>query len=103
MPGHIYLIREREHIRMAEPIYKLGKTEQEGLKRSTQYPKDSVIEIHLRVDYCHIMERELIAQFKREFKPRPDIGAEYFEGDRNLMILAICGYNQMTNMDMPTI
>lgn len=89
---------------MAEPVYKLGKTEQEGLKRSTQYPKDSVIEIHLRVDDCHEMERELIAQFKNEFKQRPDIGTEYFEGDRNLMVLAICGYNQMTSSpDVPVV
>jgi hypothetical protein len=99
MPGHIYLIREREHIRMREHVYKLGKTEQEGLKRAGQYPKDSSIEIHLRVDDCHVAERELLAGFKREFKHRSDIGAEYFEGDRNRMILAICEYNQMVTTD----
>ncbi len=101
--SHIYLIREREFIRMNEQIYKLGKTTQQGLKRSKQYPKDSMIEIHLHVNDCHVAERELLAYFRLKFKSRTDIGAEYFEGDVQIMISAIIKYRYITPVAAPKI
>lgn len=99
--GHIYLIREREFITSGQNIYKIGKTGQSGLKRAKQYPKHSMIEIHLRVRDYHAVERELIAEFKQRFIHRPDIGAEYFEGDPNQMLDLIYTYRVQQRAIIP--
>ena len=37
----IYLLQEREFIKTKEPIYKIGKTKQEKIKRIKSYPNGS--------------------------------------------------------------
>ena len=66
-PEYIYLVKEREFIRLNEPIYKLGKTKQKNNKRFNGYPKNSYIIIQLKCDDCDTTEKELLEIFT--FKP----------------------------------
>jgi hypothetical protein len=89
---YIYLIQEREYIRLGENTYKIGKTKQEPGKRMGQYPKDSQMQTITRVDNCDIAEKELIKTFTEKFKRRKDYGNEYFQGDYVEMIDIISKY-----------
>ena len=92
MGSHIYLLHEREFINSNIPIYKLGKTSQDGCRRFSGYPKGSIIEIMLKVADHHKCEKDLIAIFDRKFKKRCDIGNEYYEGSSKEMKLEIIKY-----------
>lgn len=85
----IYLLREREFIRLKEHVYKLGRTNQEPSKRFANYPKDSEIVLVKKVDNCKEKEALLLGIFREQFKHRQDIGAEYFEGNVTDMIKLI--------------
>lgn len=88
---HIYLIREREFIRMNESIFKLGRSS--NIKnRCGSYPKNSEIVIILQVGDSVQVEKELLKQFKQLFSQRRDIGEEYFAGDKAHMILTMCNH-----------
>jgi hypothetical protein len=88
---HIYLIREREFIRMNESIFKLGRSS--NIKnRCGSYPKNSEIIIILQVSDSVQVEKELMKQFKQLFSQRRDIGDEYFAGDKAQMILTMCNH-----------
>ncbi len=82
---YIYIIREREHVRSQEQIYKIGKTVQESAKRIKSYPKDSEGIVIEQVSNATQAEKQIIKEFKKKFTHRPDIGNEYFEGDRQTM------------------
>jgi hypothetical protein len=94
---YIYLLREREFVRMNEPVYKIGRTKQAPNDRFTGYPKGSEIELYVRVNDSVNAEKQLVNLFKREFKQRKDYGNEYFEGDVKLMVKSIS--NVATNID----
>jgi hypothetical protein len=83
---YIYLLQEREFVKTDEPIYKIGKTTQPNLKRLNQYPKGSKLLFQTICKDCHTTERELLFKFNNSYKPRKDIGNEYFEGDYRYMI-----------------
>lgn len=83
--SYVYLIREREHIRMNEEIYKLGKTTQEPNSRLAGYPKNSEVVLYMDVPNCHTTEKNLMNEFDERFISRRDIGREYYEGDLNHM------------------
>jgi hypothetical protein len=85
---YIYLIHPREHIRLSEPVYKIGRTKQYD-KRINQYPKDSELILLIKVIDCVLIETKLIKLFKNKFKQRIEFGREYFEGDQDLMIETI--------------
>lgn len=78
---YVYMVKEREFIRSKEDIFKIGKTTQQPFKRLNTYPKGSSVELLLTVTDCSVIEAVLIAEFKKTFVQRKDIGAEYFEGD----------------------
>ena len=63
--SYIYLIQEREHIRLNEPTYKIGKTHQKPGARMGAYPKDSSLKIMLNFDNCDTAEKQLLAIFKK--------------------------------------
>jgi len=86
MSGFIYLIKEREFVKSCEQVYKIGKTAQTAGKRFSGYPKDSIIEIYLHVTDHNKCESDLIRIFDGLFKKRTDIGTEYYEGNRILML-----------------
>jgi hypothetical protein len=83
---YIYLLQEREFIRLNETIYKLGKTTQPNHTRFKQYPKNSILLLQLICNDCNHTEKELIKLFKDKFIQRTDIGTEYFEGNYKEMI-----------------
>jgi hypothetical protein len=86
MPEYIYLLQEREAIRLNEPVYKVGKTKQENLKRICSYPNGTELLIQIKCDKCDTIEKDLIKLFKEKYDQKTDMGTEYFEGDCNEMI-----------------
>lgn len=85
--GYIYLLQEREFVKTQEQIYKIGKTMQKNLKRFNAYPKGTILLFYSMCTDHHTMERLIIKTFSDNFIRRQDIGAEYFEGDLNSMLL----------------
>jgi len=98
--GYIYLIKEREFVRLKEDVYKIGRSSQLNCKRINKYPKGSklicILEFEENINF---IELKLINIFKQRFKFRKDYGNEYFEGDKHLMIREIfeCKYQQTSN------
>ena len=94
----IYLLREREFVRLNEECYKVGRTSQDPAKRFEGYPKGSEIILYIAVDNSITAEKQLLTIFKKEFKQKKDYGSEYFCGEnpddknvKNDMIKAILG------------
>ena len=94
----IYLLREREFVRLNEECYKIGRTSQDPAKRFEGYPKGSEIILYIAVDNSITAEKQLLTIFKKEFKQKKDYGSEYFCGEnpddktvKNDMIKAILG------------
>lgn len=85
----IYLIREREFIRLKENTYKIGRTKQEPNSRLNGYPKNSEVLLFIKVHNCDLMENILINIFKKKFIQKKEYGREYFAGDKNQMIMQI--------------
>jgi hypothetical protein len=81
MSHYIYLLQRSDFVQNNQPIYKIGKTKQENLKRFHQYPLGSRLIIQKTCNDCDNIEKELILQFKNKYIHRNDIGNEYFEGD----------------------
>ena len=67
MYSYIYLLQEREFIKTKENIYKLGKTEQENLKRIQNYPNGTKLIIQLECENCDINEKKLIIIIIKQF------------------------------------
>jgi hypothetical protein len=84
--NYIYLLQVREFIKTSESVYKIGKTKQNGLSRFNNYPKGSVLLLHIICSNCDSLEKDIIAKFKEKYKQRKDIGNEYFEGNYREMI-----------------
>jgi hypothetical protein len=89
---YIYLLQEREFIRLNENVYKIGKTKQENVERLKSYPKGSSLVIMLECVNCDKAEHSLINIFKSKFRQRTDIGTEYFEGNKIKMRSEIIQY-----------
>ena len=97
MNNYIYLLQEREFIKTKEPIYKIGKTKQDAMKRINQYPKGSLCLLHINCDDCDKKESELINIFKNKYEWMQNIGNEYFKGDSINMIEDIFNYIKNNN------
>ena len=95
---YIYLLQEREFIRTNEPIYKIGKTKQECLKRICNYPNGTKLLIQILCNDCDKYERLLINKFKELFIHKQEIGNEYFKGNHYKMIETI--YNLVWEFDI---
>ncbi len=85
----IYLLREREFIRLSEETYKIGKTTQPRLKRFDQYPNGSEVLFFRCVKDCDTIEAIIIRELKKSFKIMKCYGNEYFNGDFYEMIYTI--------------
>jgi hypothetical protein len=82
--GYIYILREREFIRMKDSIWKIGATKHDDIfKRVNQYPNNSQLMYCLRVTNAFHVEKEIMSCLKTHpgIKQRTDIGREYFEGN----------------------
>lgn len=107
--GYIYLLQEREFLKTNEPIYKIGMTEQTNpFDRFNSYPNGSRLYL-MRNVVPHVekhnmttreIELNLIHTFSDFFKPRKDIGREYFEGDYQMMIKYIIQTFKGFNLDI---
>ena len=80
MPDYVYIIREREFLDSCRNVYKIGKTQQDGLKRFEKYPKGSELILHSKCENCTVTEQKILSVFRSKYIARTDIGAEYFEG-----------------------
>lgn len=94
MSGYIYLLQEREFIRLNETIYKIGRTKQMVNARISQYPKGTNLIFTIIVPNVVDVETELIKLFQKLYIPRHDIGKEHFEGDCFSMVNTIMTFVQ---------
>lgn len=92
----VYLMIEREFIESNQNVYKIGRTRFPSLKRFNAYPKKSKLLLHIYVDDSLSVETTIKNRFKELFKWRPDIGYEYFEGDRDEMIDELLSISRTT-------
>ena len=67
---YIYLLREREFVRLNEDCYKIGRTSQDPVKRFEGYPKGSEIILYVAVDNCLTAEKQLLTIFKNKFQQK---------------------------------
>ena len=83
---YIYIIQEREFIRLKEKTYKVGIT-QDIISCYSEYPKSSKL-IYTRI--CDInFEKEIFKILREKFIQKREYGTEYFEGDYNEIIICI--------------
>ena len=87
----IYLLREREFIRLNEDIYKIGRSKHIKT-RMNSYPKGSVIELMIGCVNSIQCEKDLLAIFRKKYIEHREYGAEYFEGNKLDMINTITRY-----------
>lgn len=85
--SYLYLLQTRESIKLNEPVYKIGRTKREGLKRFEQYPGGSNLILHVECANSNIKEKIIKELFKEQFKQIIEYGQEYFMGDVNQMKL----------------
>lgn len=79
--GYVYMLREREFVRLNENTVKIGKTTRRPHSRLTNYPKNSEIIFVKQVDNCHTKETELLKNFKKRFVWMKEYGLEYYYCD----------------------
>jgi len=92
--GFIYLCRKREFERFDEDIYKSGRTKNELLEngdvgRMSTYEKGVKQYAAFLVSDQVKAEKMVLKALNERFIQRSDYGTEYFEGNREDMILAI--------------
>jgi hypothetical protein len=78
--GFIYVLREREFIRLDEPVYKVGRS-CDYARRANDYPSGSEVISVSAVSDMFVAETELKARCEQEFRRRSEYGLEYFECD----------------------
>jgi hypothetical protein len=87
----IYLLREREFVRLNEDVYKIGRSS--NIKnRMNNYPKSSNIELMIGCQDSVGVEKALLEIFRKEFKQMKEYGSEYFQGDKLEMIKIITNF-----------
>jgi hypothetical protein len=77
---HIYIIKEREFIRLDEDTYKIGETRNPH-RRFFGYAKSSELQYFCRVDDVHFVEQTAKSRFKDLFQQKREYGTEYFNGN----------------------
>lgn len=77
---YVYVMKERENIRIGEEIYKVGFST-DFASRSKSYPKGSQVQVALRVRDGRFVEGIILENLRKnpKFKNRRDVGSEYFE------------------------
>ena len=82
----VYIIHDAVAIAAKENVYKIGRTSQQDLSRFKNYSKGSKLLFLIVCNNSIQIEKNIIEIFKTKYKFREDRGAEYFEGDYNMMI-----------------
>lgn len=94
--GYIYIVHLREHVKLNESIYKIGKTVCMST-RMQGYPKNSKVLYLKKIKDKDLGEKHLIHIFKKKFKLCEEYGREYFEGNLDLMMKTIDIYIQQSD------
>jgi len=101
MTNYVYILQEREFIRLNEPTYKIGKTgKNPPWERIKQYPKGTVAKFLMEVDDKDKFETKAINIFKNKYKQMTDYGNEYFQGNLNEMIQDFVNIKNNTNVEV---
>lgn len=80
MVAHIYLIQEREFIRLGENVFKIGQSSN-IIQRFKQYPPGSQLIYAFCTCDAHRAEKTAIDTLCKKFRFRLDLGREYLEGN----------------------
>ncbi len=86
---YIYLVWTRESKQLNEPVYKIGKTKQQGIERFKSYPNGSSLLFHIECNDCTTKENQIKELFKEKYYPATLYGSEYFIGNYYEMIMDI--------------
>lgn len=101
---YVYIIQEREFIRLEEPTFKIGKTAKENSRdRISSYPKGSTLMLLLPVKNCHKTEDEIMNVFCKKYIQKRDYGKEYFEGDIDSMVEDVINIARFINLKESTV
>lgn len=84
--NYIYLLHEREHIRVSENVYKVGMTRQPNLERFNNYPKGSILLFQMVCVDCKFVVSIVLEVFKDRFDKCCFYGNEYFCGNKKNMM-----------------
>jgi hypothetical protein len=99
---HIYIIHEREFIRVQEQTYKIGETEKPH-RRFSGYPKSSQLMYLCPVKDSRFVEQAVKKRFGDLFIQKQEYGIEYFNGAISIMMNEIdrivCQCNMTTNFN----
>jgi len=83
---YVYLLQEREFIRLNEPTYKIGRSAQPLFRRLDQYPKGSRVLIAIQVSNSLAVENKMKTVFDIKYERKAEYGREYYNGDWKLMM-----------------
>jgi hypothetical protein len=87
--NYVYLLQDRASIESNSDIYKIGRTNQDNLKRLSGYQKGSRFLLLIECDNCINCEKEILSLFKINYLQDKSFGNEYFKGDYKKMIIDI--------------
>jgi hypothetical protein len=82
---YIYLVWTRESKQLNEPVYKIGKTKQDGLDYLNSYPNGSSLLFHIECNDCTTKENQIKELFNEKYYPATLYGTEYFIGNYRKM------------------
>lgn len=97
--NYIYLLQEREFVESNKNIFKIGMSKTNNYTRFKQYPNNSILLFQMKCENAVLIEKYIIKNFKNMFINKREIGNEYFEGDKTLMVDKI--YNILINENQP--
>tara|TARA_B110000014_G_C19786083_1_gene408573 strand:+ start:146 stop:550 length:405 start_codon:yes stop_codon:yes gene_type:complete len=82
---HVYLIQEREFIRLNEETYTVGKTSESLEKAMNALPLGSRLIYFCNVSDCHNVFRNICNTFDHLFERRIEYGNTYYTGELETM------------------
>ena len=87
--NYVYLLQDRASIDSCSDVFKIGRTNQDNLKRLSGYQKGSRFLLLIECNDCKICEQQILTLFKINYIQDKSYGNEYFKGDYKKMILDI--------------
>jgi hypothetical protein len=80
--GHVYLVAEREFIRLGDNVYKVGSCTCDLSEEMNAYPRGSQLLLSVRVDKdkVHAAERDVVEAMDANFVRCDELGAQYYKG-----------------------
>jgi hypothetical protein len=82
---YVYLVQEREFIRVNEPTYRVGRTSSVIDKLITECPRGSRFVLYCNVSNCHTVWDIICNVFDHLFERRIEYGDWYYSGNLDSM------------------